>query len=114
MTWELREVDDVECTMDDSGVYVVVHRVISTETHKQYAGDRVRVRADLMGGGFATGGETNAEPIMSFIGSANAVRKALIQFVMDHIGFCQLSMEHASYIGYELLRAEAYPAYVQD
>lgn len=102
MTWELRAVDDVECTMDDSGVYVVIHRVERAEAHKEYSGVRILVRADLM----ASEGD---EPIISFIGKANAVRKHLIRY-LDR----PLSYEHASYIGYELLRAEVTPGYVQD
>lgn len=108
MQWELRHVDDVEAVLDDSGVYVVVHRIEQTETHKEYSGVRVSVRADLMGPG--------NEPIISFKGTANAVRKALIRFLDDYhmVASGPISSEHASYIGYELLRAELTPGYVQD
>ena len=109
MTWQLVEVSDVDCTMDDSGVYVVVNRVVRKETHKQYSGERVLVRADLM--------TVNNAPIMSFIGSANNVRKHLIRFIKVYSGIpsmAMLSWEHASYIGYELHRAETDPNYVQD
>ena len=120
MQWELREVQDTECTMDDSGVYVVVHRVVTTETHKEYSGERVSVRADLMGQRYvdssgSTDGPTEDYAIMSWVGTANAVRKALIRFMADPMvrtGY--LSPEHASYIGYELLRAETDSNYVQD
>lgn len=110
MTWELRDVDDVEATLDDSGVHVVIHRIVRTEKHKQYSGERVSVRADL---------NTDAgEPIVSFQGSANAVRKHLIRFIfdryMEHPPLQWISWEHASYIGYELLRAEVTPDYMQD
>ena len=118
MEWELRQVEDVKAILDDSGVYIVVHRIEETEIHKEYSGIRVSVRADLMSDGkFGTD-----EPIMSFQGSANAVRKALIRFMTqrlapsDGVGLAstQFSLEHASYIGYELLRAELTPGYVQD
>ena len=117
MEWELRQVDDVEAVLDDSGVYVVVHRVETTETHKEYSGVRVSVRADLM----LSGGPPDAEgtdTVMSFQGTANAVRKALIRFIDNQFGpdscIHPLTREHASYIGYELLRAELTPGYVQD
>ena len=130
MIWELREVSDVEYTLDDSGVYVVVHRVERKETHKEYAGVRVLVRADLMQEGLNmkdaadpifNPNPTTDEPIISFIGTANAVRKHLIRFLVDHeregeqftVGW-PISHEHCSYIGYELLRAETDPNYMQD
>ena len=108
MSWELREVSDVECTLDDSGVYVTIHRIVRSETHKEYYGTHILVRADLM--------TVDNEPIVSFIGTANAVRKHLIRFLMnDETGhYPCISQEHASYIGYELLRAETDPNYVQD
>ena len=114
MEWKLRHVEDTEAVLDDSGVYVVVHRVEKTETHKGYSGIRVSVRADLM--------RTDAEernmdaPIMSFQGSANAVRKALVRFIHDYIASPTkyLSTEYAAYIGYELHRAESTPNFVQD
>lgn len=123
MEWELRYiVGDPEAVLDDSGVYVVVHRVETPETHKGYSGIRVSVRADLM-----LTNERNEvcdikgepqdsiAPIMSFQGTANAVRKALTRFLADHEGWpSMLTLEHASYIGYELLRAELTPGYVQD
>ena len=107
MEWELRQVEDVEAVLDDSGVYVIVHRIEHTETHKEYSGIRVSVRADLM--------KDDGSAIVSFEGTANAVRKALIKFLMDRFPNLGLfSREHASYIGYELLRAELTPGYVQD
>lgn len=112
MKWELRHVEDTEAVLDDSGVYVIINRVETPETHKEYSGIRVSVRVDLM----QDNGPTDDEPIMSFEGSANAVRKALIRFIHDYIASPSryLSTEHASYIGYELLRAELTPGYVQD
>ncbi len=123
MEWELRHVEDTEAVMDDSGVYVVVHRVEHTARHKEYSGIRVTVRADLIENVECPTMDVSPDfgkprlrhdPIMSFSGSANAVRKALIRFIKAEYGFCQISMEHASYIGYELLQAELTPRYVQD
>lgn len=118
MEWELRHVDNVEAVLDDSGVYVVVHRIEWNETHKGYSGVRVTVRADLMqmSPPLRPNLDRTDEPIMSFQGSANAVRKALIRFWCPEGGGIRnpMSPEHASYIGYELLRAELTPGYVQD
>ena len=117
MQWELREVGDTDCTMDDSGVYVVIHRVVRPESHKEYSGERVLVRADLQQSHMAQTPATD-EPIMSFIGTANNVQKHLIRFLQEHYGGCDygqsISLEHASYIGYELHRAESDPQFVQD
>lgn len=123
MLFELREVSDVDCTMDDSGVYVVIHRIVEHLVHKGIAGEVVRIRADLM----ATGpnlkdatepfdpNPTTDMPIMSFIGTANNVRKHLIRFLSAYGDMPQdISNEHASYIGYELHRAEVTPNYMQD
>ena len=114
MEWELRHVEDTGAVLDDSRVYVVINRVEHTARHKEYSGIRVTVRADLMDGRPIGSGETSGQPIMSFAGSANAVRKELARFLKVNYGFCQISMEHAAYIGYELLRAELTPGYVQD
>lgn len=111
MQWELRQAGDIDCTLDASGVYVAIHRVVRTEVHKEHSGQVVRVRADLM--------TSAGEPIVSFIGTANNVRKHLLTFLAL---FCweicteghMISHEHASYIGYELLRAETDEHYVQD
>lgn len=106
--WRLIEVNDVEFTPDDSGVYVIINRVCTQQIHKEYAGEIVRVRADLMQSG-------THEPIVSFIGKADNVRKHLIRFLQEHFGgLNHPSMEHASYIGWELHRAEVDPNYVQE
>lgn len=111
MNWQLHKVDDIDCTMDDSGVYVVINRVEVKGTHKEYSGMEVHVRADLMQ-------SADDEPIVSFEGRANAVRKHLIAFIYDHygawLGPSPISLEHASYIGYELHRAQTVSNYVQD
>ena len=120
MNWELRHVEDTEAILDNSGVYVVIHRIERTETHKGYSGIRVSVRADLMGIVTTESITTQRpdEPIMSFQGSANAVRKALIRFLDQtppwNYGIKVISLEHTAYIGYELHRAESTPNFVQD
>ena len=106
MTWELREVDDVECVLDDSGLYVVINRFETERTFKDMADTVITVRADLM--------TADHEPLMSWQGSANAVRKALARYLEEYHGINHPSMEHMSYIGYELLRAEITPHYEQD
>ena len=110
--WKLIEAMPVETTLDASGVHVVIHRVVTKETHKEYSGERILVRADLMG--------DDNEPIVSYIGPAENVRKRLIGYIVDHgSGYdwrtgMGMSLEHASYIGAELYRASIDPAYCQD
>ena len=113
MNWQLIEVtEDVPCTMDDSGIYTVINRVVETETHKQHSGERVRVRVDVMT-------VSCNVPIQSFTGyNPNAVRKAVIRFIPKFLdpalGCIPISIEHASYIGYEIHRAFTDPQFVQD
>ena len=104
MTWELREVGDIECTLDGSGIYVVIHRVVEKLVHKGIAGEIIRIRADVMTDG--------GEPLVSFIGRADNVRKAVVRWLNEQCYFP--SLEHASYIGWELHRAETDPNFVQD
>ena len=108
MKRELEQVKPIDCTMDDSGIYTVIHRVVKTETHEEYSGERVFVRVDVM--------NTDNEPIHSFIGDANDVRKTVIRYLEDfnYPLVHRFSREHASYIGYEIARAEADPNYKQD
>ena len=109
--WKLIEAMPVETTLDASGVHVVIHRVVTKETHKEYSGERILVRADLMG--------DDNEPIVSYIGPAENVRRRLIGYIMEH-GYGEggyagpgMSLEHASYIGAELYRASIDPMFVQ-
>ncbi len=94
MIWELHSVKDVECTMDNSGIYTVINRT---------PGDDIRL--DVMD-------STENEAVQSFQGTANAVRKHSMKWLFDHCLI--ISTEHASYIGYELARAESDDNYVQD
>lgn len=112
MTWELKHVDDVKRIKDDSGIYVRIHR-IARKPFDHRTDDfltSTEVRADLISYTPAAGDK----PIMSWQGTANAVRKHLIWFMDESPDIFPLSYEHASYIGYELLRAETDPHYVQD
>ena len=112
MPWQLVHVSDVECTMDDSGVFVTVYRITEEITHKDRKGSLVSVRADLW-----QRTDNGDEPLVSFVGTANAERKHLIRFLnTESSGLCRpwISHEHASYIGYELHRAQVTENYVQD
>lgn len=120
MTWQLHHVEEMECTLDDCGYHVVINRIEKQRVFKDRAATLVTVRADLMGREYIDSSGPSDRPmrpvpIVSFQGSANAVRKYLIRYITDR--FASLgypSPEHASYIGYELLRAELTPHYVQD
>ncbi|KKK76591.1 hypothetical protein LCGC14_2862080, partial [marine sediment metagenome] len=114
--WELRTItDDIECTMDDSGIYCNINRVVTNEHSKGYIGQRVSVRVDIMDGshGYGDGDMRPADidyPVMSFVGKAENVRKAVIAYIRYHVALRPdgefLSLEHASYIGSEIARAE--------
>lgn len=107
MSWELHHVEEMDCTLDDCGYHIVINRIEERRTFKDWAATFATVRADLMA--------ADNEPIVSFQGSANAVRKHLMKYLMDrYASLGYPSPEHASYIGYELLRAETTPHYVQD
>ena len=103
--WQLIEAVPMDCTMDDSGIYTVIHRKTSDQTHKGYADSRVFVRVDVM----RTYDNTS---VVSFIGLENDVRKNLMHWIDDNA--CRISTEHASYIGRELLRAVNTVNYVQE
>ena len=110
--WKLIEVTEEPAWQEDtSGVYVVVHRVVTKEVHKGIAGERITVRVDLM----SSNGD---EPIISWVGKAESVRKAMMQWIGRQStpdGFYRylLSAEHAAYIGSEIARAEIDPQYHQ-
>ncbi len=106
MDWKLIEVtEDRECTLDDSGVYAVISRINTGIS------GIVRIRVDIM--------TSNSDPLISFIGEGNAVRKEVINWLLDYdytitIASDYISREHASYIGYEIARAMADENYKQD
>ena len=94
-TWELIEAEPINCTLDDSRIYTAIHRKTSDKVHKGYPDSRVFVRCDIM--------TTDDNPLVSFQGLEDNVRKHVIEWIEEH-GF-EISTEHASYIGRELLRA---------
>ena len=118
--WKLIQVGSTDWQADTSGLYTIIHRVETPMVHKGYAGTILQVRLDLM--------TDDGNPIVSFIGKAENVRKALMQYLAGQYNhafplkdeeskpkrFTGLSMEHAAYIGYELHRALFTPGYVQD
>jgi len=94
--WKLVEVEDNdEYTDDQSGVYVLV-------SVRHYRQDGY-VRVDVMR-------IADSEPLRSFCGPANAVRKAVVEFI-ESLSLATkqsvhpLSVQHASYIGQEIQRA---------
>lgn len=104
MNWGLIECEDRECTMDNSGIYTVINRVKQTDVHKQYANTNILIRVDIM--------SSADNPLVSIQGKANAARKAVIAWITLH-AVMPISTEHASYIGYEIMRARSEENYVQ-
>ena len=92
--WELVIVPKTEWQQDDSGYHSLIN----------YVSDGI-VRLDLM--------LHVQEPVISFQGQADNVRKAAMQYVDENC--CNISAEHAAYIGSELTHA-AFLAneYIQD
>ena len=83
--WKLIEVGETEYRPDESGFLSLIH----------YIGPDV-VRLDLM--------ISPQEPVVSFQGRVDNVRKAEMQYIEDNC--CCLSAEHAAYIGSELTKAD--------
>ena len=105
MAWELKKVGKTDWIQDDSGIYTLINW------------HHVGVRLDVM--------TTDDEPVMSFLGKADDVRKAVIQYMSintgcggqfrDNNGLPTVSLEHAAYIGAELAKAEILGIkYIQD
>ena len=85
MEWKLIKVEKTEWEQDDSGHYSIIVYVESSN----------EVRLDLM--------LHVQEPVISFQGDADDVRKAVMQYVDSNC--CNISAEHAAYIGSELSKA---------
>lgn len=87
MQWKIIQTSDneIEWQKDDSGIYSLITWNPSDN-----------VRCDLM--------SDNHEPIVTFVGKSDNVRKAICKFCSDNQ--IHLSDQHASYIGRELTRAE--------
>ena len=99
MTWELKKVGKLNWVQDDSGYYTYIHSV------------RIGiVRLDII--------TTDGEPIISFQGKADDVRKAVMRWFESRISQkagLGISLEHAAYIGAELAKAELLGIdYIQD
>lgn len=96
--WQLQRVDNIQWTKDTSGIYCLINWDVKTDT----------VRLDIM--------SDNHEPMQSFAGSSDNVRKHVVRYLMtlDYVaGF--VSLEHAAYIGSELEKADTLRIdYVQD
>lgn len=106
--WELERVGTPadDCTVDESGVHCLIHRIDTRHWSKGYSHVVVTVRVDVM----ETASQT---PLRSFVGDGNDVRKAVVNW-MEHYMALPVSLEHASYIGWECLRAEMEENYKQD
>ncbi|KKN02462.1 hypothetical protein LCGC14_1117390 [marine sediment metagenome] len=103
MTWELIKVSKTDWIPDDSGIYILINWY-------HVNGSSLGIRLDI----FTTG---DHEPVISFLGKADDVRKAVMRwftigYVMADI---KISLEHAAYIGAELAKAEILGIdYIQD
>jgi hypothetical protein len=101
--WSLNVVDDIAWKQDASGIYVYINWDMQTQS----------VRLDIMA-------EAEAEPLQSFIGKSDNVRKAVMQWLTSALyGKAYnpdlVSLEHAAYIGSELERCNTERIdYVQD
>ncbi|KKN71927.1 hypothetical protein LCGC14_0415730 [marine sediment metagenome] len=104
MEWKLIECEDVPCIIDNSGVYTVINRLIETEYGKGAGVTYKGIRVDIM--------SSADNPLVSIQGEANAVRKSVITWLILH-AVMPVSTEHASYIGYEIMRARSEANYVQ-
>ena len=94
--WELINTEALECQLDESGRYVMVHYINGA------------IRVDIM----ENRADGSDEPVMSYQGFASDVRKYVIRYLGYAPGF---SFEHASYIGEQIERcSQQKEAYVQD
>ena len=90
MIWKLKKVGHLDWIQDDSGHYTYIHSV-----------EIGIVRLDIM--------TTDNDPVMSFQGKADDVRKAVMRWFQSRISQkagLGISLEHAAYIGAELTKAE--------
>ena len=114
-TWELINVEPVDCTLDDSGIYTMIHRKQSDQVHKGYPDSRVFVRCDIVLSAIQPGNSRTPQtdiPLISFQGLEDDVRKYVIEWI--RLNGYRISTEHASHIGRELFRAVHDFNYVQD
>ena len=98
--WQLIKCDAIEWQQDESGYYTIINFINVDEKTEE----RI-VRMDIM--------TTSDQPMISFQGIAENVRKCAMQYADEHCW--NMSLEHAAYIGYELHRAaEQGTEYIQD
>lgn len=99
--WQLTNVDDIAWTSDNSGVYCLINWQVQTDT----------VRIDFMT-------ENTHNPIISFAGKSDNVRKAVGIWIDSRISqktIMQFSAAHIAYIGSELQKADIFRIdYIQD
>ena len=99
--WKLNHVDSIEWIKDTSGIYCLINWDVKTNT----------VRLDIM--------SDNHEPLQSFQGDADNVRKHAMRWLSDNVksnnGIVSVSLTHAAYIGSELQLADIMRIdYIQD
>ena len=104
VTWEMVECNDSEWRQDESGIYTIINRVANRHYSSGYSHEAVSVRVDVL--------STDDEPIISFTGSAIAVRKDLSRWLQDNK--VEVSLEHAMYIGDQISRAFGDMTFIQD
>lgn len=107
--WQLEKVSDIAWTQDDSGVYVYINWIwLECKDCKRICADCINdvVRLDIMH-------VKDDMPVKSFVGAADNVRKAVLNWLQDNK--IAISLEHAGYIGAEIERADTERIdYVQD
>lgn len=92
--WQLIKVKHTDWIPDNSGYYTLINWI-----------DDSTVRLDVM--------DQDDMPVVSFQGTASDVRKCVIRYPRPWR--CDISLEHAAYIGAELARCELLKKdYVQD
>lgn len=102
MEWELREVPETQWQEDESGVYTLI----------SWRPKEHDVRLDVMASRQLGIMYSKDDPVLSFAGSADAVRKWVTRWLNASF---PVSLEHAAYIGSELQRALfMQTAYVQN
>jgi len=95
VNWQLQTVDDTDWQPDDTGVYCLINWQLLIDT----------VRLDIMSG--------NNDPIQSFQGKADNVRKHASRWLQENIP--DVSFEHIAYIGSQLELADVMRIdYIQD
>lgn len=100
--------DNKECTIVPESCYIIINRRVEKETHKEYAGERVFVRVDIM--------SAENDPIISYESQhAETLRKHVIDAMLSNVNKRgTFTHQHAAYVGYEIFRAFTDPKFIQD